>query len=359
MPRSRPASNPLSYHKHTGQYYVTRDAKRIYLGADQEQALDKYHRLALGIAVQEKPQRIRGLTFRELANRFIMSQQANWQNVQTTLRSYKDWLGRFLKDHSGLMAEDVTVEMFAAWKVSLRSRKYSPESINHYLTAVRSVYYFAEEIGLIQKAPRLKRVKNEPRRIVGSKEKPIYMIDDITALLEYADLQIRAMILLALNCGFGPKDLRDLKWTNISNARVTLPRSKTGICQTFLLWAETLEALAKLKEYRKTLVVRMAERGRERSDHGHVFVTRFWRPWGKDAVAEQFRKLCRKAKVPCHGFYRLRHCASTAMALVTTPHVQRKFLRHSQLQQQVAYSHTPDSAVDDAITSSSPCRVKT
>jgi len=33
MSRSRPASNPISYHKHTKQYYVTRGGRRIYLGA--------------------------------------------------------------------------------------------------------------------------------------------------------------------------------------------------------------------------------------------------------------------------------------------------------------------------------------
>ena len=37
------------------------------------------------------------------------------------------------------------------------------------------------------------------------------------------------------------------------------------------------------------------------------------------------------------------------MSLVATPHVHRKFMRHSQLQQQVTYIHTPDNEVDKAI----------
>lgn len=37
------------------------------------------------------------------------------------------------------------------------------------------------------------------------------------------------------------------------------------------------------------------------------------------------------------------------MSLVATPHVHRKFMRHSQLQQQVTYTHTPDSEVDLAV----------
>lgn len=80
-----------------------------------------------------------------------------------------------------------------------------------------------------------------------------------------------------------------------------------------------------------------------------MFVTKYWRPWNRDAVAEKFRKLCKRAKVPCYGFYRLRHCASTAMALVAMPHVHRRFLRHKQLQQQVTYTHMPDGEVDAAV----------
>jgi len=49
MPRSRPVSNPISYHKHTKQYYMTKGGGRIYLSADKQQALQKYHQLGLGI----------------------------------------------------------------------------------------------------------------------------------------------------------------------------------------------------------------------------------------------------------------------------------------------------------------------
>lgn len=157
------------------------------------------------------------------------------------------------------------------------------------------------------------------------------------------------MIMLALNCGFGPKDLQDLTWDDIDDQRVTLPRSKTGVCQTYLLWTETQELLNEIRRQRTLLIMRMRKRKVYHSDNGHVFITRFWKTWSKDATAGQFRKLCKKAKVPCYGFYRLRHCASTAMSLVATPHVHRKFMRHSQLQQQVTYTHTPDVEVDKAV----------
>jgi len=350
MSRNRPTCSPVSYHKHTRQYYVTRGGRRVYLGTDEDEAIKKYYRLGLGLepTKQESATPIQ-LTMKELANRFITAQQANWMNPKDTLKSYKDWLGRFLKDHPRLKVSEFTVERFAAWKISLKNRGYSHESVNHYLSAVRAMFTFAEEIGLIEKVPKLKRIKNEPRSKPGSKEKPLYSLRDIDRLLDEADIQMKAMIMLALNCGFGPKDMHDLTWEDINGERVTLPRSKTGVCQTYLLWPETLKQLIKIEQQRSRHILRLAKRAGVRSDKGHVFVTRFWRLWNRDAIAEQFRKLCKKAGLPCYGFYRLRYCASTAMSLVATPHVQRKFMRHSQLQQQVTYTHTPDTEVDLAV----------
>jgi hypothetical protein len=152
MPRSRPASNPVSFHKPTGQYYVTRAGRRIYLGSDREQALRRYHEIGLGIetVVPEAPARPT-MTLKELANRFIATQRANWRSPEETLKSYTGWLGRFLADHSGMRVVEFTVERFANWKLSLKERDYSAESINHYLGAVRAMFRFAEDTELLEK----------------------------------------------------------------------------------------------------------------------------------------------------------------------------------------------------------------
>ena len=157
------------------------------------------------------------------------------------------------------------------------------------------------------------------------------------------------MILLALNCGFGPKDLSDLRWSDFGRDRVTLARSKTGIAQSFMLWPEALDAVESVRMERRALIGRLAKRGRLRADDGRFLVTKYWRPWDKNSIAGEFRKLCKAVGVPCYGIYRLRHCASAAMSIVATPHVHRKFMRHSQLQQQVTYTHTPDAEVDSAL----------
>ena len=173
MPRSRPASNPLSFHRHTGQFYVTRGGRRIYLGANRDEAMERYHRLALNQPAPALSDPIAPLSAKELANRFIAAQRANWRS-RTTLQSYRDWLGRFLADHPGFRASQLAVETFAAWKLSLRERSYSRVSINHFLKAVRAMYVFAEESGLINESPRLRRVRNEPSSVGGAEQKPLY-----------------------------------------------------------------------------------------------------------------------------------------------------------------------------------------
>jgi len=72
MSRSRPASNPISYHKYTKQYYITRSGRRIYLGSDKNQALTKYHQLGLGVEpVQRELAPPVNITAKNLANRFL------------------------------------------------------------------------------------------------------------------------------------------------------------------------------------------------------------------------------------------------------------------------------------------------
>lgn len=195
----------------------------------------------------------------------------------------------------------------------------------------------------------MSRVKNENRPRPEEAERLLYTTAQIQRLVQGARLQMRMMILLGLNCGFGPKDLQDLTWEHFQGEHVTLSRSKTGVRQTFLLWPQTKNTLDELRTARVKLVARLAKRGRPRSDGGHVFMTKYWRPWCKDAISLGFRQLCVKVGVPCYGFYRLRHCASTAMASVAMPHVQPKFMRHTQVQQQVTYTHLADAEVDEAI----------
>ncbi len=74
MPRSRPESDPISFHKPTGQYCVIRARKRVYLGAERDVAMERCHRLAIGLPEFERPTRPPPPSVKELANRFLAAQ---------------------------------------------------------------------------------------------------------------------------------------------------------------------------------------------------------------------------------------------------------------------------------------------
>lgn len=69
---------------------------------------------------------------------------------------------------------------------------------------------------------------------------------DVWKLLEGADVQLRAMILLALNGGMGSTNCAQLPRAALEQRPGWLdyPRPKTGTARRFPLWPETIHALA-------------------------------------------------------------------------------------------------------------------
>ena len=80
------------------------------------------------------------------------------------------------------------------------------------------------------------------RQQIIKKEKTIFDAIQIKKLIDNASVQMRAMIWLGLNCGFGCTDCAELRWEDLDlkNGRVKLSRKKTGINRDLLLWPETV-----------------------------------------------------------------------------------------------------------------------
>jgi len=141
--------------------------------------------------------------------------------------------------------------------------------------------------------------------------------DELRKLLDLADMQMKAMILLSLNCGFGNKDIGELPIAAVSmdTGSIDFPRPKTAIERRCPLWTESIDALRKVLAERPT--------PKESAAKNKVFVTKYGGAWSKTGDAEkarsdnpisaEFRKLlktcdlCRKGR----GFYSLRHVFET------------------------------------------------
>ena len=93
---------------------------------------------------------------------------------------------------------------------------------------MKAVFHWARKNDVVQTIPNIDAVAKAK---TISEEKPIFTYEQIHKLLEMADCQMRAMIWLGLNCGFGCTDCAELQWKDLDteNSRVNLHRKKTGI----------------------------------------------------------------------------------------------------------------------------------
>jgi integrase len=215
------------------------------------------------------------------------------------------------------------------------------------------MYNWALENEVLDRIPNLKAV----RKITHAKrERPTFTGQQIQSLLQNASPQMKAMIWLGLNCGFGCTDCAELKWSNLDlqNARVNFPRGKTGIDRNLPLWPETVEALRHVPKQGEL-----------------VFYTRRGNPWVRtirsvekdgtekytkdDAVTKEFSKLTRKAGIKAPkgvGFYTLRRTAATAAANSGDPFAVQKLLGHADLKMASTYVQDVSEQTDRVINNS-------
>jgi integrase len=191
--------------------------------------------------------------------------------------------------------------------VGKAGQQYSPHTVKRRLTTARMIFaYGNEEMGL---ALRFKRNLQAPskrliRRNERGRAKKLYTALDIRKLVKAADPDLRAMILLGINCGFGPKDCFTLPLDCLEGHWHNYPRPKTEVDRRCPLWPETVKAMRAI-EGRKLLF-----------DRKH---------WSRHIVAREFTKLCKQCKVVNHGFYSLRRTFET---IATTAKVSQAVIDH-------------------------------
>jgi len=118
------------------------------------------------------------------------------------------------------------------------------------------------------------------------------------ALCEAADDQMKAMLLLALNCCMYGGELAALDWTdlNLDKGTLTTERNKTGIVRIAVLWGRTIEALRKLPRHTNAIFVTSSTKMR------HNYQTLY----------KVFKALRKSAQVSEAQFAQLRDGAYTA-----------------------------------------------
>ncbi len=227
-----------------------------------------------------------------------------------------------------------------------RGKPISAATARDILFCVKNLYQWAYELHLCE-MPR--NMRNFAKCTLPKPEVKTFSVLEIRKLWEAADQRLRCFMALALNCGYGQKDIADLQMSEVDweNGVIDRLRSKTGVRQRHKLWPVTLELLK--KEHHP------GAKGNDR-----VFKTERGLPLVHNAVIEGVRK--QSDSVKCmfwrvqqstgilggRGFYCLRKTAATEIEKIN-PLVTEMFLAHTEKGMKKHYTERHFEPLDEAI----------
>ena len=282
--------------------------------ADPAAALARWHEIRNELEVgNELPAKKGQLTVDYLVNAFLDSKNAQLQRGDLspkTFRQYKP-IAAWLRDSLG--AERAVESLGPADFKRIRAmfpQHWSTTTITNQITISRCIFKWAFDDGLIktpiQYGTHFSKPSARKRRLErASKPKKEFSHAEMQQLLKHASDEMRAWILLGLNCGYGNTDLSVLRVDMVNGVWLTEVRNKNGAERRAWLWPETRKAL-------KTVLAK--HDGGERvfqTAHGNPLVCE--EGGRRDAVTGEFAKF--KKACGCDrkgvGFYSFRHMCET------------------------------------------------
>ena len=256
-----------------------------------------------------------GLTIRDLCNQFLTAKEMQRDAGDITQRSFADYFStcKTLVDSFGKnrLVIDLAADDFQSLRASF-AKRWGVHRVSGEVQRVRTAFKYGYEAGLIDRpvrfGPTFKKPSARIMRAHRQKNGPrMFEASDLRTILDAADQPLRAMILLAINCGFGNNDCGTLPKSalDLETGWVNYPRPKTAVERRCPLWRETVEALLEsINQRPKPKLV----------EHKHlVFVTKYGQSWAKatadNPVTKEMRKLLDNLNLhrPGLGFYALRH----------------------------------------------------
>ena len=319
------------------------------------------------LAGREPSAHLDGMTVRELCDRFLINREGKIESKELHLRSFQDYLKTCKRMTAffgrGQVVNDLAPTDFERFRRYL-AKGWSPVTLGNEIQRVRVVFnYGKDNLGL--DAPRYgseftKPSKRRLRTDRAAKGKRMFEADQLRGIIAKAGIQMRAMIMLAINCGMGNTDMANLRRAHLDldSGWIDYPRDKTGIPRRCPLWPETVTAL------RAALAKRPAPKDSANDDL--VFITKYGKKWAaalivaadpekgikernysSDPVTQEFSKILRALGLKRKGlaFYALRHTFQTVAAKSRDKDAVRSIMGHVNNSMDAVYDEEP---IDDA-----------
>jgi integrase len=310
---------------HPAGYWCKKIRGKIhYFGpwADPDAALNSYLAQKDDLHAGRKPRSDPGaVTVKDVVNAFLIAKQALVDAKELSQRTWDDYklICDLVVSHlgKGRLVSDVGPDDFGPLRDKM-AKRWGPHRLGAKLIQyTRSIFKHAFDSGMIPApvrfGPGFKRPSKKTIRLKRAEGGPkMFTAEEIRRLLGAASVQLKAMLMLGINCGFGNADCGTLPRSALDLERgwIDFPRPKTGIGRRCPLWPETVAAL------REALAKRPEPKAKE--DAGLVFVTKYGAGWCKDTstnpISQETAKLLKALKLNGRkglGFYTLRHVFRT------------------------------------------------
>jgi integrase len=313
---------PLFAHR-VGLWAKKIKGKHYYFGHwnDPQGALDNYLKckdaILAGVDGHPTPA---SLTLYDGSNHFLHAKKALVNAGELSPRSWKDYQEacKLLVKHMGknTLVRELRPTDFGRLREKV-SERWRPYRMVNVITRIRSVFKYLYDSDLIDRpvkfGPEFRVPSAKTLRLHKAAQGPkLFTAEELRHLITEADVQLRGMIFLAINAGYGVGDCGRLPLTalDLAGGWVNFARPKTGIARRCPLWPETVEAL------RAALAERKAPR--DPALAALVFLTYQGRPWHQEDMSSplvfKFKLLMKKAGIAERkgiGFYTIRHTHRT------------------------------------------------
>src|SRR5262245_38136072 len=228
---------------HPAGYWCKKIRGRLYYfgpWADPDGALQKYldQKDALHAGRKVRPD-TEGTTVKDAANAFLNAKRALVDTGELSPRTwavYKEACDAAVAAFGkARLVSDLDPEDFAALRKTM-AKRYGPHGLGTRIQCVRCAFKYAFDSGLIDRpvryGPEFKKPSTKTRRPHRAKQgAKLFTALEVRRLIGAAGVQLRAMILLGINCGFGNADCGTLPVTalDLGAGFIDFPRPKTGI----------------------------------------------------------------------------------------------------------------------------------
>ncbi|MHC4187757.1 MAG: tyrosine-type recombinase/integrase, partial [Planctomycetota bacterium] len=335
---------PLTLHS-TGQYCKKIKGKMHYFGKDRRQALERYLEQAafLHNGKAKMLSTTNGnMTLKSLCKIYLQHQQAKAASAEITVRHYADQSSclrkfmSFIGQHRRI--NEISTLDLQNYRRKLKRAYNSAHRTNLSISIMKTMFHWARKNDVLDHIPNIDAVSSVK---IIHKQRHVFTSEEIRRLFDFADIQMKAMIWLGLNCGFGCTDCAELKWSDLDlvNGRVKLARGKTGVSRDLPLWPETIQSFGKIPKSSKSVFYTSKDKPLIRTTY-HINKDGSTKYSNTNLVTSKFCKLMKKAGIRAPkgtGFYTLRRTAATIAARSGDPFAVQRLLGHADLKMATRY----------------------